>query len=417
MSSEFYKPQILECPSCGATLAVPDADTFECDYCGKRIIVPPGLRPPKSTGGPDKPVGAEAGKKLPERQENIQVSADPIALQRRRRRLLILLSISFLVFTIGFLSLTITIIPVSKSISTDQPVEVELRITPLPTLVQFARLTMAFGSEGDQPGQFTDPRSIAVDSQGNIFVADYSTGRINKFDSMGDHLQLIQVQSFNGSQDVYIFNIDIDGGGNLFVAADGNILKYSTLSGELLSTIPRQWPEIYYESVIVAPNGNLYSTNGMAGRDELLILSPQGEILDHWVGVVEKVNHDDPCMQLSLGVNHSGMVYILSPFGNRVYGYNPDGSYNFSFGEQGDRAGQFNLSTGILAVTPKDNLIVGEAYRVDLFDAQGTYLAKTFTIDYQEAGGSMRDMAIDNQGDLYIISSGSKVLKFDMNYP
>jgi DNA-directed RNA polymerase subunit RPC12/RpoP len=31
-------PVVLECPSCGATLALPDADTFECDYCGKRMI-------------------------------------------------------------------------------------------------------------------------------------------------------------------------------------------------------------------------------------------------------------------------------------------------------------------------------------------------------------------------------------------
>ncbi|MFZ2098460.1 MAG: hypothetical protein WAV05_17650 [Anaerolineales bacterium] len=167
----------------------------------------------------------------------------------------------------------------------------------------------------------------------------------------------------------------------------------------------------------VAPNGNLFSTNGMAGRDELLILSPQGKLLDRWLGVMEKVNHDDPGMVLAIGVNHSGMVYILNPFGNQVYGYNPDGKYNYSFGEQGDRAGQFSLSIGILAITPKDNLVIDDACRLDLFDAYGTYLTKTFTIDYQVADGSMRDMAIDDQGDLYFISSGEKVLKFDMNYP
>ena len=37
--------------------------------------------------------------------------------------------------------------------------------------------------------------------------------------------------------------------------------------------------------------------------------------------------------------------------------------------------------------------------------------------DYIIAGGSMYDMAIDSTRDLYFISSGGKVLKFEMNYP
>jgi sugar lactone lactonase YvrE len=284
-------------------------------------------------------------------------------------------------------------------------------------MVQFARSVMVFGSKGDQPGQFDDARSIAVDPQGNIFVADYTTGRINKFDPQGNYLQLIQVESAQGNKDIYIFGIAADNQGNLYVACDGQILKYNAADGELILTIPDHWPDIYYETVVVAPDGNLYSTNGMAGADDVIILSPQGEQLAHWVGTIENVNHDDPSIELALGVNHAGMVYILSPFGNKVYGYNPDGTYNFSFGEQGDLAGQFSLSTGMLAITKQDYLVISDVYRVDLFNAKGTYLGKTFTIDYQVAGGSMFGMTMDASGDLYYISSGGKVLKFDMNYP
>jgi sugar lactone lactonase YvrE len=306
---------------------------------------------------------------------------------------------------------------ITRDVNPNQPAVNPLRTTPLPTMVQFARLTMAFGSKGDQPGQFDDARSIAVDIQGNIFVADYTTGRINKFDPQGNFLQLIQVNSTNGNTDVYIFGIAADDLGNLYVAADGNILKYNASSGELLLTIPDQWPDIYYQSVIVAPDGNLYSTNGMAGADDVLILNPDGELLVHWAGTIENVNHDDPSIELAIGVNHTGMVYILSPFGNKVYVYNPDGSFNFSFGEEGDRAGQFSLSTGMLAVTAQDYLVISDVYRVDLFDNQGNYLGKTFTIDYNVAEGSMFGMTIDAEGDLYYLSSGGKVLKFDMNYP
>ncbi|MGE5123314.1 MAG: NHL repeat-containing protein, partial [Acidobacteriaceae bacterium] len=274
-----------------------------------------------------------------------------------------------------------------------------------------------FGSEGSQAGQFDDARSIAVDPDGNIFVADYSNGRINKFDAGGNFLQLIQLKPESDQADIYIRDIAVDKAGNLYVASGGEILKFDASNGELTATIPDQWPEIYYDSVEVAPDGNLYTTNGMAGADDVIILNPQGEIMAHWTDTIDKVNHDDPSVELALGINQSGMVYILSPIGNQVYAYNPDGTFSFSFGEPGEQAGQFDLSTGMLAITSKDYLVISDVYRVDLYDARGEYLNRTFTIDYNVAGGSMFGMTIDANGDLYYISSGGRVLKFDMTYP
>jgi sugar lactone lactonase YvrE len=276
---------------------------------------------------------------------------------------------------------------------------------------------MVFGSEGTQPGQLMDARSIAVDNRGNIFVADYSTGRINKFDSQGSFLQLIQIKSENANDDVYISGISTDDLGNIYVAAKGEILKFDTTTGELLLTIHDQWPEIYFDSVLVALDGNLYSTNGMAGADDVIIVSPEGNVLAQWTDTIENINHDDPAMGLVLGVNHSGKVYILSPMGNKVYCYNPDGTFSFSFGEPGEHAGQFDLSTGMLAITKQDDLVISDVYRVDLFDAGGDYLNRSFTVDYEVGEGSMFGMTMDSAGDLYMISSGEKVLKFDMNYP
>ena len=416
MNNEFYKPQILECPACGATLAIPDDDIFECDYCGKRIIVPSELRPQKRISETRKLTGYDTASEIHPWQET-SPSAINQSLQQRRKKFSILLAAIFVIFFIGLVSFVLAIIPMSRSSYTYQPGEVELRTTPLPTLVQFARLKMVFGSEGDQVGQFDDPRSIAVDPIGNIFVADYSTGRINKFDAQGTSLQLIQLPPTQEADHIYTFNMDTDGEGNLYVAANGNIYKLDTSTGEVLLTIPDQWPDIYFESVNIAPDGNLYSTNGMAGADELIILSPQGDVLDRWENIIYAVNHDDPGMDLSLAINNSGVVYILSPFASHVYVYNPDGSFQSSFGQEGDQAGQLSLSTDILATTPQDHLLIGEAYRVDLFDRQGNYLVKTFTIDYDLSDGSMRDVAVDSQGNLFFISSGGKVLKFEMNYP
>jgi WD40 repeat protein len=407
-------PQVFECPACGASLSLPDADSMECGYCGKTIIIPSNLRPQKPT--PDvkvftgvlDPTNVAWYDALPHVENTIQRA-------NKRTTTILTASVAVAILLVGVIVFILTAIPSSNT--SDQSSQFGPVASPYPTDIPFAKLALVFGSKGGQPGQFDDARSIAVDPQGSIFVADYTSGRINKFDPQGNFLQEVRIPSTDQNQDILIFSISTDKLGNLYVAANGSIFIFNCSKGELLQTIPDQWPEIYYDSILVAPDGNLYTTNGMAGSDDVIILSPQGKVLAHWTDVIESINHEDPRIELALGVSHTGMVYLLSPFGDQVYVFNPDGTFNYSFGQEGDNPGQFSLSTGMLAFTAQDYLIISDVYRVDLFESKGSYLGKTFTIDYKIAGGSMYGMTIDQNGDLYYISSGGKVLKFVMHYP
>ena len=53
-------------------------------------------------------------------------------------------------------------------------------------LAGFASETLRFGSEGIGQGQFKDARHIAIDSNGNVYVGEYTGGRIQVFDSEGN---------------------------------------------------------------------------------------------------------------------------------------------------------------------------------------------------------------------------------------
>ena len=51
----------------------------------------------------------------------------------------------------------------------------------------------SWGEPGDQPGQFHTPHSIAVDAQGNVYVADRGNHRIQVFDGDGKFLRQIVI--------------------------------------------------------------------------------------------------------------------------------------------------------------------------------------------------------------------------------
>jgi DNA-binding beta-propeller fold protein YncE len=47
------------------------------------------------------------------------------------------------------------------------------------------RFAKSWGSTGAEPGQFNIPHSLAVDAQGNVYVADMGNKRIQVFDNDG----------------------------------------------------------------------------------------------------------------------------------------------------------------------------------------------------------------------------------------
>jgi hypothetical protein len=75
-----------------------------------------------------------------------------------------------------------------------------------------------FGSMGDAEGQFTSPRSIAVDNLGEIYIADYPGVLIYAND--GRYLDTL---SINGAA----MGITFDDQNNLYVVANEKVFRYS----------------------------------------------------------------------------------------------------------------------------------------------------------------------------------------------
>ena len=78
-----------------------------------------------------------------------------------------------------------------------------------------------WGKEGSKNGEFKGPSGIAVDSAGNIYVADTRNDRIQKFDRNG---KFIAVLGSSGTGEGKLANP-----GDVAVDADGNVYVVDTV--------------------------------------------------------------------------------------------------------------------------------------------------------------------------------------------
>lgn len=125
---------------------------------------------------------------------------------------------------------------------------------------------LSWGSAGSAPGQFDTPHSIALDSFGNVYVADRGNARVQVFSPDGDF-----IKEWKGSAFGRPWAVRIDADGNVYIVDGGDqsnlwpdrarILKFGS-NGTLLASFGSSgtasgqfiWPH----TIAVGKNGELY---------------------------------------------------------------------------------------------------------------------------------------------------------------
>jgi streptogramin lyase len=254
-----------------------------------------------------------------------------------------------------------------------------------------------FGEEGNGPGQLTDARSIAVDMDENVYVSDYSDGRVQKLDPNGKFQWIIQVPKNAFSGDDNIFGMAVDTKNVLWVARNGDLLKYATADGKAIGAIKGNYDTMWFKWIAIDPLGNMATTHNTGPDSDLLLLDPSGK-------VKKRVKNKDPA---GLAIDGAGNVYWSDRFENAIEIIDPSGNMKARFGSKKDK---HTSGVEALAVDGKGHLFASTSEGVNVFDQGGAYL-KTF--ETRALKGAVRSITVSAKNHLFMLG-GEKVAVFEI---
>ena len=164
----------------------------------------------------------------------------------------------------------------------------------------------AWGVHGDQPGQLEQPVGLAADAAGRIYVADRSTGFVQKFEAGGTNLLTFEDAAARGAA-----AIAVDSGGGIYVA-NARLGEISVFfpEGDLLRVFhvapQRDFDGPYAFSV--GADGRLFVPDPAGGKVE--VLSSRGRLEKTWnVAGAMALPHEQarPVIAVAAG---DGSVYV-----------------------------------------------------------------------------------------------------------
>ncbi|HAD07599.1 MAG TPA: hypothetical protein DCE76_10630 [Anaerolineaceae bacterium] len=274
------------------------------------------------------------------------------------------------------------------------------------TVNPFAReqVVLSFGREGISNGSFDDPRSIAVDGQGHIYVSDYRTGRVQQFDPQGNFLNLwIEEGSpqFSASGKPTIFSLAVNRDGILHIVHDGSIYRRNTADGSPLSPILINRMSI--NQVFITREGKIAV---IANGDDLALLTPDGEI--EWMinDAIESVAGESE-LTAYLSGDGLGNFYLAGGFTYGIFKYSSEGKYLNRFGSRGEGTGQFSAIHAV-RVDSQGRIYVSDIKGILVFSPDGQYLR---TLPVQGVAFGM-DITPDDR--LYLITNQPKVMVYQL---
>lgn len=299
----------------------------------------------------------------------------------------------------------------------ESPESQEVMAIPSPYL-----LVMQVGKEGIDDGEFNSPTGIALDKDGNIYVADTDNHSIQKFDKEGKFLA-----RWGGEPDAeeglfyYPRGLATSPEGDVYVADSGNnrVQKFDpegnfvnawgkfgfAWRGEGAGKFDVPW------GVTTDSQGYLYVSDTSNARIQKF--QSDGTPLIKWG---RDGAYDGAFFYpRGLTVDFIGNIYVADEGNHRIQKFDARGNFLTKWGKEGNGPGQFKSPWGV-ACDALGNVYVVDSgnHRIQKFDSNGTFLCSWGNRGLTEGQVNFPSgLAVDKEGAVYIVDSGNhRVMKY-----
>ena len=254
----------------------------------------------------------------------------------------------------------------------------------------------------DKPGMFLNPQNLAIDSENNIYVTDLGNSRIQKFDDQGNYIRSWGSQGSDPGQftnptgiaatDEYVFVAD---------SSLNTIQKFDSFGNFVM-----QWGSYG------ANNSEFRSPNGITISDDEFIY-----VVDTKNSRIQKFTFDGEYVSsfgqsgkragnlvapIDIAVDNTGNVFVTDPGNYRINVYSNDGNFLRTFDSS---VGGFRVSPSGIILDENNNLYTADTTnnRIIQYNEFG-FTHSIFGIPGNGDGQFYlpKDVAVDNNGFLYV---------------
>lgn len=253
----------------------------------------------------------------------------------------------------------------------------------------------SWGGRGTEPGQFIEPSSVELDSEGVVIVAGHEN-RVQRFTGDGDLIDIFGTAGAGDGQFNHPHGLAVDRArGDLLYVGDqeNDRLQVFTRTGEFI----RQWGDAQFQHIhdvgIDRESGDIFV--GDLELHTLRKFSSTGELLASYGGPGTAPGKFNGVWGVS--TDSSGYVYVADTYNRRIQKLDRDGGFVKEWGGYGGET--FVKPTGVY-VDANDTVYVCDSLAevVVLFDGEGEVQAVWDLAEIYGSRSEPEDIVIDADG-------------------
>jgi len=260
-----------------------------------------------------------------------------------------------------------------------------------------------WGAAGAGQGQFSEPRGLAVDPRGNLYVADTKNNRIQVFDGNGQFVREFGSKGPGDGQFNEPCGLAVDPQGEIWVADTWNQrIAHLTSEGKFVSSFVDAEKGFFGPRAVVVSRDRLYIAD--TGNKRIVRFDRQGNKLSEWGG--NGVGPGQFVEPVGLAADPAGNIYVADTGNHRIQVFDADGK----FLRQIPVSGWKDFYTEpYLAIGPSDTVFATDsvAGRIAQYDSAGV-LKRSFKPekDFKQPTG----IVLDSFGRLTVSDRGTNRL-------